>query len=93
LSVAWERTHGELPELHVDNNAVVIQTKLVVDPARVIDLVRAEEVDQLVRVALEHSGFFGARFRECAGRALLVTRQRFNQRMPLCEAANTRKNC
>lgn len=83
LSVAWERTYGEVPELHVDNNAVVIQTKAVADPARVIDLVRAEEVDQLLRSALEHSGFFGARFRECAGRALLVTRQRFNQRMPL----------
>jgi len=83
LAVAWERAYGEIPELHVDNNTVVIQTKSVTDPARVIDLVRAEEVDELLRGALEHSGFFGARFRECAGRALLVTRQRFNQRMPL----------
>ena len=48
-----------------------------------IDLVRSNEFDALLHVALEQSGFFGARFRECAGRALLVTRQRFNQRMPL----------
>ena len=33
--------------------------------------------------ALERSEFFGARFRECAGRALLLTRRKINQRTPL----------
>ena len=83
LSAAWEREHGYAPELHIDDEAVAIQTNGDVDPARVIDLVRSNELDALLHVALERSGFFGARFRECAGRALLVTRQRFNQRMPL----------
>ena len=83
LSAAWERELGYAPELHIDNEAVAVQTKGDVDPARVIDLVRSNEFDALLHVALERSGFFGARFRECAGRALLVTRQRFNQRMPL----------
>ena len=83
LSAAWERDYGYAPELHIDNEAVAVQTKGDIDPARVIDLVRSNEFDALLHAALERSGFFGARFRECAGRALLVTRQRFNQRMPL----------
>ena len=37
----------------------------------------------LLRKGLERSGFFGARFRECAGRALLITRGGPNARMPL----------
>ncbi len=61
----------------------MIQIKGDIDPARVIDLVRANGLDGVLHHALERSGFFGARFRECAGRALLVTRQRFNQRLPL----------
>ena len=83
LSAAWERDYGHVPEVHVDDDAIAVQTKGEIDPARIIDMVRGDGFDTLLRHALERSGFFGARFRECAGRALLVTRQRFNQRMPL----------
>ena len=83
LCGAWERNFGHAPEVHVDDDAIAIQTKGEIDPARIIDMVRGDDFDALLRHALERSGFFGARFRECAGRALLVTRQRFNQRMPL----------
>jgi len=83
LTAAWERIYGYVPEVHVDDDAIAIQTHGEVDPARVTELVRPADIDALLRHALERSGFFGARFRECAGRALLVTRQRFNQRMPL----------
>ena len=48
-----------------------------------VSLVTAGTVEALLRNRLESSGFFGARFRECAGRALLVTRNRVNERMPL----------
>ena len=83
LSAAWEHHFGYIPEVHVDDDAIAIQTKGEVDAARIIDLVRPIGIDAVLRSALERSGFFGARFRECAGRALLVTRQRFNRRMPL----------
>ena len=83
LAAAWQREYGYAPEVHVDDDAVAIQTRGVVDPVRVIDLVRPGEVNTLIHGALERSGFFGARFRECAGRSLLVTKARFNQRMPL----------
>jgi ATP-dependent helicase Lhr and Lhr-like helicase len=83
LSAAWQDRFDEVPELYVDDNAVVVQTRAPPDPRTVFDLVTSGNVDMLLRGALLQSGFFGARFRECAGRALLVTRQRFNQRMPL----------
>ena len=83
LSAAWERAHGYIPEMHVDDDAIAVRSQGGIDAARVIDLVGPTGFDALLRHALERSGFFGARFRECAARALLVTRQRFNQRMPL----------
>jgi ATP-dependent Lhr-like helicase len=79
LGESWD---GDL-EIHADNNAVAIQLKEPLDPAELISLVRPDNLRSLLRTSLEQSGFFGARFRECAGRALLLTRTRFNQRLPL----------
>ncbi len=83
LSAAWNAAYGYVPDVHADDDAIVVQVKGDVDATRVVDLVRADGLDGVLHDALERSGFFGARFRECAGRALLVTRQRFNQRLPL----------
>ncbi len=71
------------PEIHADDNAIVITTRAPLDPDAVLALVNATNLEPLLRETLESSGFFGARFRESAGRALLLTRQRFNQRLPL----------
>lgn len=83
LGAALEQRLSYVPEIHADNNAIAIQLKAPMDPEEVIGLVRPENFRNLLRQALERSGFFGARFRECAGRALLLTRARFNQRLPL----------
>lgn len=83
LEAAWQDALGRRAEIHADNNAIVIQVKGEPDPARVLAMVTADNLDELLRRSLERSGFFGARFRECAGRALLLPRQRFNQRLPL----------
>ncbi|MEJ2668228.1 MAG: hypothetical protein P8Z81_14220 [Deinococcales bacterium] len=48
-----------------------------------LDLVDADNHDALRRTGLGRSGFFGARVREAAGRALLVTRAGPQQRLPL----------
>ena len=83
LEAAWrERFDGEA-EIHADNYAIAIQIKDDVDPGVFLSLVTPANFEKLLRQSLEASGFFGARFRECAGRALLLTRQRFRQRMPL----------
>ncbi|MEM9622045.1 MAG: DEAD/DEAH box helicase [Pseudomonadota bacterium] len=83
LGAAWQQQYKRKLDVHADNNAIVVQIKGDVDPHQVITLVAAEQLLPLLRLSLEGSGFFGARFRECAGRALLLTKQRFNQRLPL----------
>ncbi len=83
LDAAWQATFENDPEIYADNNAIVVQTKEFVDPDRVLGLVNPLNLNELLRDSLENSGFFGARFRECAGRALLLNRKRFNQRLPL----------
>ena len=83
LGAAWQETLGHRPELFPGNDAVVIQLPGPMAPEEIISLVTPHNLERLLRASLERSGFFGARFRECAGRALLVTRHRINQRMPL----------
>jgi ATP-dependent Lhr-like helicase len=83
LGAALEARLAYVPEIHADNNAIAIQLKSPMDPEEIISLVRPDNFRNLLRHSLEQSGFFGARFRECAGRALLLTRARFNQRLPL----------
>jgi len=83
LSSALEALWTGEVEIHADNNAIAIQLKRPLDPAELMSLVRPDNVQSLLRESLERSGFFGARFRECAGRALLLTRANFNRRLPL----------
>jgi ATP-dependent Lhr-like helicase len=83
LATALGRRLDYAPEIHADNNALAIQFKSPIDPAELLSLVRADNFRGLLAESIEGSGFFGARFRECAGRALLLTRARFNQRLPL----------
>ena len=83
LRTAWRERFNADTDVHADNNAIVVQTPADFDPALVLSLVTPANFETLLRGTLESSGFFGARFRECAGRALLITKRRFGQRMPL----------
>jgi ATP-dependent helicase Lhr and Lhr-like helicase len=83
LDAAWEKRFGHRLEVYVSNDCVVLMVPSEVSTAELLSLVTSSNVRDLIRKRLEGSGFFGARFRECAGRALLVTRSRANQRMPL----------
>ena len=83
LRAAWHERYGSYPKVHADNDAVVVHIESDVDPADVLALVNPVNLNTLLRKSLEGSGFFGARFRECAARFLLLPRQRFNQRLPL----------
>lgn len=83
LDAAWEKRFGHRLEVYVSNDCVVLMVPAEVSSAELLSLVTSSNVQNLIRQRLEGSGFFGARFRECAGRALLVTRSRANQRLPL----------
>ena len=83
LSAAWENRFGHKLKVHVGNDCIIIVQPNDIDGDELISLVTPNSVEPLLRRRLEGSGFFGARFRECAGRALLLTRSSINRRMPL----------
>ncbi|MAE64349.1 MAG: ATP-dependent helicase [Phycisphaeraceae bacterium] len=83
LDAAWERRFGDRAEIYPADDCVAIQMVEPVEPHELIALVRSADLQSLLEARLEGSGFFGARFRECAGRALLLTRDRPGRRMPL----------
>ncbi len=83
LEAAWKIRFKEEPEIFPGNDAIVIQLPHKIDPAEIFSLVPSGQVEYLIKQQLERTGFFSARFREAAGRALLVIRNKINQRMPL----------
>ena len=83
LRAAWQARGGAPPDIHADNNAIAVQVKEETDPALLLRLVTPANFEPMLRRSLEGSGFFGARFRECAGRSLLLPKRNFKQRMPL----------
>jgi ATP-dependent Lhr-like helicase len=83
LSAAWEAEFGYPIEVYADDSAVMALLPHEFDTAQLLDMVRAENIEQLLRGRLEQSGFYGARFRENAVRALLLPKGGFNRRMPL----------
>ncbi|MHC4390689.1 MAG: DEAD/DEAH box helicase, partial [Planctomycetota bacterium] len=83
LAAAWERRHGSKLEAYPNDHAIALLTENPIGTADLIDLVPIGEVEELLRTKLESSGFFGARFHEAAGRALLITRRAPGKRLPL----------
>ncbi len=83
LDAAWEERFGHGLEIFTGNDCIALLLPHEIGPDELLSLVTSRNVHSLLKRRLEGSGFFGARFRECAGRALLLTRQRFNERMPL----------
>lgn len=83
IEAGWKETFGEQPEVYASNECLVLQLPHDLPAAEVIGLAPARDIERLLRRRLEGSGFFGARFRENAGRALLLSKGRFNQRKPL----------
>lgn len=83
IEAAWQNRFGEQPEVFVANESLVLQLPHPVTAAEILTMVPVDELESLLRARLEGSGFFGARFRENAGRALLLSKGRFNERKPL----------
>ena len=83
LEASWEEQFATAPDIVVDNQVIAIQMKQDISVAEIINMLSPDDLLPKIRRSLEKSGFFGARFRECAGRALLLSKQRFDRRMPL----------
>jgi ATP-dependent Lhr-like helicase len=83
LAAVWPEYRKGTAEIHADNNAIVLQHRGPLDIEALLQAVTRDNLLPLLKQSLEGSGFFGARFRECAGRALLLGRARFKERLPL----------
>jgi len=83
LNAAWTERFGQRLEIYTGNDCIIVQLPHDISAGELLSLVSSATVEQLLRKNLEGSGFFGARFRESAGRSLLLTRGKIGQRMPL----------
>ncbi len=83
LAAAWQRATGSRPELVHGDDCLVLtcpSSVMVEDP---FALVHDDNLEELLRETVENTGFFGARFREAAGRSLLLPRGGHRRRTPL----------
>ena len=83
LSALWEREKSSRLEIVADDNCLAALVPEEEDLGLLLRRLRPDALEGLLRRSLESSGFFGARFRENAGRALLLPRSDFRRRVPL----------
>ena len=83
LAAAWEEKYGYRPEMFQTDDAILLFLPEEASGQDILSLVNPENLERLLRKRLEGSGFFGARFRESAGRALLLPRASARRRTPL----------
>ena len=83
LEAAWKSRFHQRIEIYTSNDCIVLCLPHVIDASELLSMVTSTNFEALLRNRLEGSGFFGARFRECAGRALLLSRRKINERIPL----------
>lgn len=83
LAAAWEERFGERADCIADNDCVALTCPAGAEIGDLFALVPPARRDILLRNRLEQTGFFGARFRECAGIALLCPKSSIDRRMPL----------
>jgi ATP-dependent Lhr-like helicase len=83
LAAAWEERFGGHLEIFPADHALCLLMTQPVPAEELLALVTGPRLEELLKHALAGSGYFGARFRECAGRALLLSRHSLHERMPL----------
>ncbi len=83
LAAAWEKTRHQPLQFISDDDAILLLLPHDFIAHDLFTLVTTENVEAHVREKLEQTGFFGARFRENAERALLLPKSSFKRRMPL----------
>jgi ATP-dependent Lhr-like helicase len=83
LAEAWEEQERTPLPIVVDDDALLLMLPHEFPSESLFALLTPENVETFLRRRLEKTGFFGARFRENAERALLLPKSSFRRRMPL----------
>ena len=83
LAQAWEEKERAPLQLIENDDAILLMLPREFETHDLLSLLTPEKVESFLRKRLEQTGFFGARFRENAERALLLPKSSFKRRMPL----------
>ncbi len=83
LDALWEDRFGHRLQIFPGNDSIVLQLADDFPAGELLSMIREGDVRAALRKRLEGTGYFGARFREAAGRALLLSRTSLHRRMPL----------
>jgi ATP-dependent Lhr-like helicase len=83
LAAAWHERTGSRPEIVHGDDCIVVTSSSADAMDDPFTAVRGERLEALLRSTLEETGYFGGRFREAAGRALLLPRGGHRRRTPL----------
>ena len=83
LMQAWEEKERKHLTLIEDDDGLLLLLPKDMPSRHIFDLISPRSFEAGIRKKLEQSGFFGARFRENAERALLLPKPGFKRRMPL----------
>jgi ATP-dependent Lhr-like helicase len=83
LAQAWEEKERAPLQVISGDDAILLMLPREFTAQDLIGLLSPENVEAFLRRKLEKTGFFGARFRENAERALLLPKSSFKRRMPL----------
>ncbi|WP_374216254.1 ATP-dependent helicase [Frankia sp. R82] len=78
-----EQYGTEVQIMHTDDGIVARIPDAAQEPSAELAVFDPEEIDALVRAEIGGSALFASRFRECAGRALLLPRRTPGRRTPL----------
>lgn len=83
LSGIWEETYGYPLEIFIDDDAIMLILPHDFSADALFEMVSRDSLEDNLQLRLAKTGFFGARFRENAARALLLPKADFKKRMPL----------
>ncbi len=83
LTGRWQERFGARPDVVHDDDCIALTFPADHRPDAILALVDVTGLEDALRRELEGTGFFGARFREAAGTALLLPRAGFRRRTPL----------
>ncbi len=83
LPPAYRALSGQSLEADANNDSLLVLAPDGFEPAAVFEYLATQPLEMMLRTTLEPTGFFGARFRENAGRALLLPRSDLKRRVPL----------
>jgi ATP-dependent Lhr-like helicase len=83
LGASWRERYGISPGLMHDDDCIVITYPGEMELEEPLSLLSSGALESFLRKGVESTGFFGARFREAAGCAILLPRAGFKRRVPL----------